>query len=129
MDVDEHRSEINRVTERIINCVYRVSNTLGSGFLEKVYENALAIELKQNGLQVTQQHPVNVFYNGTLVGDYVADLLVDDQVIVELKAVKILDEVHSAQCMNYLKASGLKVCLLVNFGKPRVDIKRIVLDY
>ena len=129
MDVDEHRSEINRVTERIINCVYRVSNTLGSGFLEKVYENALVIELKQNGLQVTQQHPVNVFYNGTLVGDYVADLLVDDQVIVELKAVKILDEVHSAQCMNYLKASGLKVCLQVNFGKPRVDIKRIVLDY
>jgi len=129
MDVDELRSEINRVTERIINCVYRVSNTLGSGFLEKVYENALVIELKQNGLQVTQQHPVNVFYNGSVVGDYVADLLVEDQVIVELKAVKILDEVHSAQCMNYLKASGLKVCLQVNFGKPRVDIKRIVLDY
>jgi GxxExxY protein len=129
MDVDEHRLEINRVTERIINCVYRVGNTLGSGFLEKVYENALVIELRQNSLQVTQQHSVNVFYNGSLVGDYVADLLVEDQVIVELKAVKILDEVHSAQCMNYLKASGLKVCLLVNFGKPRVDIKRIVLDY
>jgi GxxExxY protein len=129
MDVDELRSEINRLTERIINCVYRVSNTLGSGFLEKVYENALVIELKQNGLQVTQQHPVNVFYNGSLVGDYVADLLVEGQVIVELKAVKILDEVYSAQCMNYLKASGLKICLLVNFGKPRVDIKRIVLDY
>lgn len=129
MDVDELRLEINRVTERIINCVYRVSNTLGSGFLEKVYENALVMELKQNGLRVTQQHPVNVFYNGSLVGDYVADLLVEDQVIVELKAVKTLDDVHSAQCMNYLKATGFKVCLLVNFGKPRVDIKRIVLDY
>ena len=129
MDVDDFRSEINRVTEQIINCVYRVSNTLGTGFLEKVYENALVIELKQNGLRVIQQHPVNVFYNGNLVGEYVADLLVEDQVIVELKAVKILDDVHSAQCMNYLKASGLKVCLLVNFGKPRVDIKRIVLDY
>ena len=87
------------------------------------------IELKQNGLRVTQQHPGNVFYNGSLVGNYAADLLVEDQVIVELKAVKTLDEVHSAQCMNYLKATGLKVCLLVNFGKPRVDIKRIVLDY
>ena len=129
MDPNELRQEINRLTEKIINCVYRVSNTLGSGFLEKVYENALAIELKQNGLSVKQQHAVNVFYNGNPVGDYTADLLVEDKVIVELKAVKMLDETHSAQCMNYLKATGLKICLLVNFGKPRVDIKRIVLDF
>jgi len=129
MNPDEHRLEINRVTERIINCVYRVSNILGSGFLEKVYENALAIELQQSGLRVAQQHPVNVLYNGNLVGDYIADLLVEDCVIVETKAVTALDDVHSAQCMNYLKATGLKVCLLINFGKPRVDIKRIVLDF
>ncbi len=129
MDPDELRLEINRVTEKIINCVYRVSNTLGSGFLEKVYENALVIELKQNGLRVIQQHSVTVFYNAISVGDYTADLLVEDQVIVELKAVKMLDDTHSAQCMNYLKATGFKICLLINFGKPRVDIKRIVVDF
>lgn len=121
--------EINRITEKIINCTYRVSNTLGSGFLEKVYENALAIELRENGMKVEQQHSIKVFYNRALVGDFVADLLVEDKVIVEMKAARTLDEVHSAQCMNYLKATGLKVCLLINFGKPRVDIKRIVLDF
>ena len=126
---EEPRSEINRVTERIINCVYRVSNTLGSGFLEKVYENALAIELRKNGLRVEQQHSIKVFYNDNLVGDFVADLLVEDSVIVEMKAARTLDEVHSAQCMNYLKATGLKVCLLVIFGRPRVDIRRSVLDF
>jgi GxxExxY protein len=106
-----------------------VSNTLGSGFLEKVYENALAIELRQSGMKVEQQHSIKVFYNHALVGDFVADLLVEDIVIVEMKAARTLDEVHSAQCMNYLKATGLKVCLLINFGRPRVDIKRIVLDF
>ena len=126
---EEPRSEINRITERIINCVYRVSNTLGSGFLEKVYENALAIELRKNGLRVEQQRPIKVFYEKNLVGDFVADLLVEDSVIVELKAAKTVDEVHSAQCMNYLKATGLKICLLVNFGRPRVDVKRVVLDF
>ena len=129
MDLSEPRLEINRITEKIINCVYRVSNTLGSGFLEKVYENALAIELRKNGLRVEQQHPIIVFYDNNLVGDFVADLLVEDSVLVEMKAAKTLDEVHSAQCMNYLKATGLKVCLLVNFGRPRADVKRIVLDY
>jgi len=83
-DPDDRRSEINRVTERIIACIYRVSNTLGSGFLEKVYENALAIELRQNGLKTEQQHPIRVFYNSEPVGDFAADLLVEDCVIVEL---------------------------------------------
>jgi GxxExxY protein len=124
-----HRSDINRVTQRIITCVYRVSNTLGSGFLEKVYENALAIELGHNGLKVKQQHPIKVFYADQPVGDFAADLLIDDCVIVELKSARTLDEVHAAQCLNYLKATRLKVCLLVNFGRPRVEVKRIVLDY
>ena len=126
---DERRLEINRITEKIIGCVHRVSNTLGSGFLEKVYENALAIELRESGLNVEQQHAIKVFYNSALVGDFAADLLVENCVIVELKAAKTLDDVHSAQCLNYLKATGLKVCLLVNFGRPRADIKRIVFDY
>ena len=127
-DADERRSEINRITEKIIACVYRVGNTLGSGFLEKVYENALAIELRKNGLKVEQQHPIKVFYNNEPVGDFAADLLVEDSVVVELKSARALDDVHSAQCLNYLKATGLTVCLLVNFGRPRVEIKRLILD-
>jgi GxxExxY protein len=126
---EDHRSEINRLTEKIITCVYRVSNTLGSGFLEKVYENALAIELRQNGLKAEQQRPIRVLYANQPVGDFAADLLVEDSVIVELKSARVLDVVHSAQCVNYLKATGLKLCLLVNFGRPRVEVKRIVLDY
>ncbi|MDH3314166.1 MAG: GxxExxY protein [Betaproteobacteria bacterium] len=127
MDSEERQSEINRITERIITCVYRVSNTLGSGFLEKVYENALAIELRKGGLKVEQQHPIRVLYNGQSVGDFAADLLVEDRVIVELKSARILDDVHSAQCLHYLKATGLRICLLVNFGRPRVEVKRLIL--
>ena len=126
---DEFQQDTNLVTERIINCVYRVSNTLGSGFLEKVYENALATELLENGLTIAQQYPIKVLYNKKQVGDFVADLLIENRVIVEVKAVKAPDEVHSAQCMNYLKATGFRICLLINFGKPRVEIKRIVLDF
>lgn len=129
MNADEHRLDLDRITKKIIGCVYRVSNTLGSGFLEKVYENALVIELRRAGLHLEQQHPVKVFYDNLAVGEFALDLLVESRVIVELKAAKALDEVHSAQCMNYLKAAGLKVCLLINFGRPRAQIKRIVMDY
>lgn len=121
--------ELNQITERIIGCVHRVGNTLGSGFLEKVYENALSIELGHCGLRAEQQHPIKVFYNNSLVGEFAADILVDNCVMVELKAVKALDDVHTAQCLNYLKATGMRICLLINFGKPRVDIKRIILGY
>jgi len=127
MSSESNQVEINQLTEKIIACVYRVSNTLGSGFLEKVYENALAIELRNNGLKVEQQHPIKVYYDGQAVGDFAADLLVESSVIVELKAVRTFDDVHSAQCLNYLKATNLKLCLLVNFGRPRVEIKRLVL--
>ena len=121
--------EINLITERIIACVYRVSNTLGNGFLEKVYENALAIELRQNGLKAEQQYPIRVCYKNQPVGEYFADLLVEERVIVELKSARALDDVHSAQCLNYLKATGLTICLLVNFGKPRAEIKRLIWDH
>ena len=129
MDLAEQRAEINEVTEKIIGCVYRVSNTLGAGFLEKVYENALVIELKQSGLGVNQQYPIKVHYKDQIVGEFAADLLVDERVIVELKSARTLDEVHAAQCVNYLRATGLQVCLLVNFGRARAAIKRIVRDY
>ena len=117
--------ENDSLSERIIHCVFTVANTLGNGFLEKVYENALAIELRKAGLSVRQQHAVKVRYDAQVVGDYLADLLVEDCMILELKAVKALDEVHMAQCLNYLKATGIPVCLLINFGNPKVEIKRI----
>ena len=116
----------SELTEKIIGCAYKVSNGLGCGFLEKVYENALAHELRKTGLRVLQQHPIQVFYDGIVVGDYVADLLVEDSVILELKAVRELDDVHRAQGLNYLNATELHLCLLINFANPRVDIRRIV---
>ena len=114
------------ITEKIIGSAYTVANSLGSGFLEKVYENALAHELAKAGLHVVQQAAISVMYDGVIVGDYVADLLVENEILLELKAVKALDAIHMAQCMNYLKATGLTVCLLINFGTPRIEVKRIV---
>src|SRR5438309_10356988 len=105
MNTDEHR--LNAITEKVIGCAYRVSNTLGCGFLEKVYENALAHELRKSGLQVSQQQEIRVVYDGVEVGSYAGDLLVESRILVELKAVRDLNEVFKAQCMNYLKATGL----------------------
>lgn len=127
MHADARR--LDEITERVIGCAYAVANALGSGFLEKVYENALAVELKKSGLAVEQQKAIQVQYEGIVVGDYVADLLVEGSVLIELKAMKALDEVHTAQCLNYLKATGLQVCLLINFGSRRVQVKRIVNDF
>lgn len=128
METDGRRADaLNGITEGIIGCAYRVGNTLGPGFLEKVYENALALELRRAGLHVEQQISVKVHYDGVVVGDYVADLLIEGAVLVELKAVKKLEAVHMAQCLNYLKATDHKVCLLLNFGTPRVEVKRLVL--
>jgi GxxExxY protein len=123
---DPRRPSLNEVTERIIGCAYQVSRVLGSGFVEKVYENALAHELRKNGLKATQQSPIKVVYDGVLVGEFFADILVEDVVIVELKVVRALDNVHLAQGLNYLKATGLNVCLLFNFGTQRVQVRRIV---
>ena len=124
MNADERR--LDDITKRVIGCAYAVSNTLGAGFVEKVYERALVVELRAAGLDIAQQHAMTVRYRGIVVGDYVADLVVANEVIVEIKAIKSLDDVHAAQCMNYLKATGLRVALLLNFGKPRVEIRRIV---
>jgi GxxExxY protein len=117
--------EINRITEKIIGCAYRVSNTLGSGFLEKVYENALAHELRKAGLSALHQYAIHVYYDGIIVGEFAADLLVEQQILIELKAIVALGAIQMAQCLNYLKATGLPLCLLINFGKPKVEIKRI----
>lgn len=116
----------DEITEKIIGCSYTVANELGHGFLEKVYENALAHEVRKAGLAVGQQYPIPVIYDGVVVGDYTADLLVANEVLVELKAIKNIDDIHVAQCLNYLKATGCIICLLINFGNPRVEIKRII---
>ena len=122
MNTDE--KQINVITETVIGCSYRVGNKLGCGFLEKCYENALAYELRKAGLRVEQQVQIKVWYDDVVVGEYVADLIVEGTVLVELKAIQSLDPVHSAQCINYLAATKLPLCLLINFGK-RVDVKRI----
>jgi len=117
----------DKVTESIIRCGIKVSNTLGAGFLEKVYENALVLELNKSGLTAEQQKKIAVIYEGAVVGDYFADVLVNDQVIIEVKALKGIDESHHAQLLNYLKATGMKVGLILNFGTSRMGIKRMVL--
>lgn len=118
--------EINRITERIIGAAFAVSNSLGSGFLEKVYENAMVVELSESGISVIQQHPIQVFYRDSIVGEYVADLVVEKEIIVELKAMKAIEPIQQAQLMNYLKACQRRYGLLINFGKPKVEIKRIL---
>lgn len=119
----ETTMEIDVLTERIIGCAYAVHNALGPGFLEKVYENALRIELQESGLSVAQQHPIPVRYRGLVVGDFFADLMVEGRVIMELKAVQKLAKEHEVQLVNYLTATGIDDGLLINFGSS-VEVKR-----
>ena len=115
---------LNPITERIIGCSFRVGSKLGSGFLEKCYENALAHELRKAGLKVVQQVRLNVWYDDAVVGEYVADLIVEDSIVIEIKAIDRLDSIHTAPCINYLAATKLPLCLLINFGR-KVEVKRI----
>lgn len=115
----------SEVTDAVICCFYSVYNTLGKGFLEKVYENALAVEMNERGILLQQQVPIQVLYKQVAVGQYVCDLLVDNKVIVEVKAVRTLLPEHDAQLLNYLKATGIKVGLLLNFG-PEPEVRRRV---
>ena len=120
--------DINDVTYAINGAVFEINRILGPGFLEKVYENALVFELEKRGLKAESQVPIKVFYKRKVVGEYVADILVEDRVIVELKTVEALDKIHEAQPLNYLKATGINVGILVNFKHPKAEIKRMVLD-
>ncbi|HEY1934140.1 MAG TPA: GxxExxY protein [Acetobacteraceae bacterium] len=119
---------LNPLSKRIIGCAFTVANTLGGGFLEKVYENALAHEVRKAGMAVAQQRGATVTYDGTMVGEYFVDLLVEEAILVELKTARALDSSHRAQCLNYLRATGMHLCLLMNFGAPRLEVRRIVLD-
>ena len=120
--------DINDITYTINGAIFEVNKILGPGFLEKIYENALLIELKSRGLKADKQVPIKVSYKDNLVGEYFADIFVENQVIIELKTVEKLTNNHEAQLLNYLKATGIKVGILVNFKQRRAEIKRMVLN-
>jgi GxxExxY protein len=128
MEMDAHGAVLNPLSKRIIGCGLRVAGTLGNGFLEKVYENALAHELRKAGLGVEQQRGITVMYDGVMVGEYFVDLLVEASLLVELKTVAELSSSHRARCLNYLRATGMHLCLLMNFGRPRLEVRRVVFD-
>jgi len=127
MNSDFQNFKHKALTEQIINIFYKVYNTLGYGFLEKLYESAMMIEFKMAGIPAFSQSPIKVHYNNELIGEYYADILVDDKVIVEIKASRNLALEHEAQLLNYLKATDIEVGLLLNYG-PKPEIKRRILD-
>ena len=119
--------DLNDITYKINGAIFEVNRELGAGFLEKVYENALLIELAEAGLKAEKQVPIKVKYKGKEIGEYFADIIVESQIILELKAIESLQKVHEAQLLNYLKATGMKIGLLVNFTHPKATIKRFIL--
>ena len=123
---DNRRSDLQfvEITEKIIGCAFEVINELGTRFLESVYEKALAIALQEEGFHVPCQHPIHVHFRQRIVGEFYADLFVEEKVMVELKAAKAIAPEHQAQIINYLKATGIEVGLLINFGNPKLEYKR-----
>ena len=119
--------DINELTYQINGVIFEVNRILGAGFLEKVYESALLFELRQRGLHAECQVPIKVVYKNQIVGDYYADIVVENKIILELKAIESLQKIHEAQLLNYLKATEYKIGLLVNFSYPKAEIKRFVL--
>ena len=120
--------DINELTYKINGAIFEVNRILGPGFLERVYENAVLIELRGMGLKADSQVPIKVYYKDEVVGEYIADILVREKVILELKTVETLDKIHEAQLLNYLKATGIQIGILVNFKHTNAEIKRMVLD-
>ncbi len=118
--------QYQELTEKIIGCAYTVFNKMGSGFLESVYEKCLMIELKKAGLKAEEQRPILVYYEGELVGEFIADIVVEDKIILELKSVQRIAKIHEVQLVNYLNATGMEVGLLLNFGEKKVEVKRKV---
>ena len=112
------------LTEKIIGCAYRVYNKMGFGFLESVYEKCLLIELRNTGLRAVSQEPITVHYDEEVVGEFVADIMVEDEIILELKSDRRIVKAHEVQLVNYLTATGKDVGLIINFGENRVEVKR-----
>jgi GxxExxY protein len=119
--------DIRELTYLINGAVFEVNRVLGPGFLEKVYENSMMVELKKRNLKAQAQVPVKVEYKGEIVGEYFADIVVEDRIILELKAIESLQKIHEAQLLNYLKATDYKIGLLINFTYPKAEIKRFVM--
>ena len=128
MDANK-REYLNRLMESAVGAAYEVANVLGGGFLEKVYERALAMGLRFRGHDLVLQAPVNVAYKGVIIGEYYADILVDGKLILELKCVDKLRDEHITQCLNYLRAAGLTLGCVINFRHSRVEWRRIVCDF
>lgn len=120
-----NEAELNLLSEKVIGSAYKVSNALGCGFPEEVYENAPAHEIRKTNVRVEIQKPLHVIYDGVIVGEYFADLLIEGVLLIELKTATGFSDIHKAQCINYLNATRMPLCLLINFGRPRVEIKRI----
>jgi GxxExxY protein len=127
--VGEGNYNLSDLTEQIIGAAFEVSNSLGTGFLEKVYRNALFCELRDRGIHAEMEKGISVYYKSKIVGEYFADILVAGKILVEVKCASGIADAHTAQCINYLKATRLSLCLLINFGNPKVEIKRVVNNY
>ncbi|MEW6609100.1 MAG: GxxExxY protein [bacterium] len=126
MNTDNKRFKYKEITYQILNAAFEVHNILGCGFLEKVYENSVVCELRLKGMKVEAQKKIEIFYKGKEVGIYVADLIIEDKVIVEVKAVDEISKIHKAQLLNYLKATGYEVGLILNFAKTKLEYERLV---
>lgn len=123
----EDKYPYSKITDKIIGCAIEVHKTLGPGFLENIYESALIYEMKQHGIKFESQKAISISYKGIIIGDHRLDLLVEDEVVVENKAVKEFSDIHKAQILSYLKATGKKIGLLINFANTRIDIRRVIL--
>ena len=125
-DIKETKYKYEELTEKIIACAFEVQNTLGCGFLEKVYYKALMFEFKKKGLKAEVQKGIKIVYKEQEIGLYVPDFIIEDKVILEIKTVDFLTKIHRAQVLNYLKATGFEVGLILNFNQPKLEYKRVV---
>ena len=126
MNTNKEKIIYKDLSYKITGLAMKVHSKLGYGFLEKVYENAMMVLLRREGIHAKQQAPITVYFDGEVVGDYYADILVEDKIILELKAIEKITDVHRAQTLNYLKATGLQLAILLNFGKERLKYERLV---
>ena len=126
--MDTNRELLHKdLSYKIVGLAMQIHSELGFGFLEKVYENSMMVLFRRENIMAKQQAPVSVSFEGEIVGDYYADILIEDKIILELKAIEKITDAHKAQALNYLKASGLKLAIIINFGKQRLEYERIVL--
>ena len=126
MDTNEDKILYKDLSYKIVGLAMEAHNKLGYGFLEKVYENALMVLLRKEGIKAERQAPITVYFDGEVVGDYYADILIDNKIILELKAAVNIADTHRAQTLNYLKATGLRLAMILNFGKERLEYERLV---